>query len=98
MSVLLPAYPALFRSGYGNIVLKPDLGNTDAEALRYLKLRNVLVSSTAIPGARGNTIRCDGQRKWDRLELTVARGEKVSQGPLEPLFQVRILARQLRFA
>lgn len=28
--------------------------------------------------------------------VTVARGEKVSQGPLEPLFQVRILARQLR--
>ena len=38
----------------------------------------------------------NGENGIDSM-MTVARGEKVSQGPLEPLFQVRILARQLRF-
>ena len=49
------------------------------------------------PGAQPSPARLDtGGRRPVRLQCTcpVAGGETVSQGPLEPLFQVRILARQ----
>lgn len=54
---------------------------------------NLLVRTRGLPHNRGLTTRC-----WLGYayagDTTMAGGETVSQGPLEPLFQVRILARQ----